>query len=81
MSVLAEEKEAALVRGEPIDLAEFAMISSTLVRLASRIGLSRRPKVVVPTLDVYLDRFAEIEQPESKPPEGEAVSAGAIIPH
>ncbi len=42
-AVQAEAMEARLARGEAIDLQEHALISSTLVRLASRIGIERRP--------------------------------------
>ena len=58
LAVQAEALEAALVRGEPIDLAEHALISSTLVRLASRLGIERRAKNIVPDLHDYLDRKA-----------------------
>ena len=53
-SVLAEELEARLVRGEPVDIAEHASLSSTLVRLAQRIGIDRRAKNIVPSLSEYL---------------------------
>ena len=53
-AVLAEELEARLVRGEPVDIAEHALLSSTLVRLAQRIGLDRRAKNITPSLSEYL---------------------------
>jgi hypothetical protein len=37
---LSEEMEAKLVNGEQIDLAAHALLCSTLVRLAQRIGLA-----------------------------------------
>src|SRR3954466_10050013 len=40
-AVLAEELEARLARGEPVNIAEHALLSSTLVRLAHRIGLEQ----------------------------------------
>jgi hypothetical protein len=46
--VLAEEMEARLAAGEQIDITEHAQLSSTLVRLASRIGVSRLPKNISP---------------------------------
>src|ERR1700683_772404 len=49
-SVLAEQMEAALVRGEPTDLAQHALLTSTLVRLAQRIGIDRRAKELTPRL-------------------------------
>jgi hypothetical protein len=53
-AVLAEELEARLARGEPVDIAEHAQLSSTLVRLAQRIGLDRRAKNITPSLSEYL---------------------------
>ena len=52
---LAENMEAALVRGENIDLQAHALLCSTLVRLAQRIGIDRRSRDVTPTLKDYLD--------------------------
>jgi hypothetical protein len=57
-SVLAEQLEAKLARGEQISIAEHATLSSTLVRLANRIGVERRPRDVTPTLAEYLARKA-----------------------
>ena len=54
-AVLAEELEARLARGEPVNIAEHALLSSTLVRLAHRIGLERRAKNVTPALRDYLE--------------------------
>jgi hypothetical protein len=52
--VLAEELEARLVNGGKIDIGEHAQLSSTLCRLASRIGVDRVPVNITPTLDQYL---------------------------
>ena len=41
-AVLAEELEARLARGEAVDIADHALLSSTLVRLAQRIGINPR---------------------------------------
>jgi hypothetical protein len=54
-AVMAEEMEARLANGEPIDIAQHALLASTLVRLASRIGIDRVPKDVTPTLSQYLE--------------------------
>ncbi len=54
LSVLAESLEARLAMGETIDLAEHVAISSTLVRLASRLGLNRHARDVTPALHDYL---------------------------
>jgi hypothetical protein len=50
-AVLAEQMEARLANGEQIDIAEHATLSSTLVRLAQRIGIDRVPRDVGLTLD------------------------------
>jgi hypothetical protein len=48
--VQAEAMEAQLAEGKQIDASAHAHISSTLVRLASRIGVDRVPKLVGQTL-------------------------------
>jgi hypothetical protein len=55
-AVLAEQMEARLASGEPIDprfITEHATLSSTLVRLAQRIGINRVAKLVQ-TPDEYI---------------------------
>jgi hypothetical protein len=52
-AVLAEELEGKLARGQAIDLAEHALLSSTLVRIAQRIGIDRHAKSI-PSLNEYL---------------------------
>jgi hypothetical protein len=47
-SVLAEQLESRLANGEQIDITEHATLSSTLVRLAQRIGIDRVPRDVTP---------------------------------
>ena len=53
-AVLAEALEARLVKGEQVDIAEHALLSSTLVRLAQRIGINRVVKDLTPSLSEYL---------------------------
>jgi hypothetical protein len=53
-SVLAEQMEARLARGEEIDIQQHALLVSTMVRVAQRIGIDRVPRDVVPTLSDYL---------------------------
>jgi hypothetical protein len=55
-AVLAEELEARLARGESVDISEYALLSSTLVRLANRIGIERVARVISPTLSDILRR-------------------------
>jgi hypothetical protein len=53
--VMAEAIEAELVNGKPINVTEHSLLSSTLVRLAQRIGINRRSRNITPTLKDYLD--------------------------
>jgi hypothetical protein len=53
--------EARLANGEEVDIAEHALLSSTLVRLAQRIGINRVAKDQTPTLNDYLRGPAEID--------------------
>ena len=71
LECVAESIEASILNGEEIDLAAYATLSSTMCRIASRIGLARKPKDITPTLDAYLNRIAENEPTETEPPEGE----------
>lgn len=43
-----------LLLGEPIDLSKHAQAVSAMVRVASRLGISRRMRNVGPTLSDYL---------------------------
>ena len=54
-AVLAEQLEAKLVAGEDIDLQDHALLCSSLVRLAQRIGIGRTPKDVTPALHDYVE--------------------------
>jgi ribosomal protein L13E len=56
-SVLAEEMESRLARGEEISIAEHALLCSTLVRVASRLGIDRRNKDVTPDPLDYARQF------------------------
>ena len=53
-SCLAEQLESRLVNGEQIDITEHAALSSTLVRLAARIGIDRRPRDITPSVADYI---------------------------
>jgi hypothetical protein len=63
-AVLAEQMESRLANGEKIDISEHALLSSTLTRLAQRIGIDRRQRDVSPTLSEYL---ASLPQDEVAP--------------
>jgi hypothetical protein len=51
LSVQAESMEAKLAQGEQISLTDHSLISSTLCRLASRLGIERRAKQITPLAD------------------------------
>jgi hypothetical protein len=53
-AVLAEQLESRLANGEQIDIAEHSLLTSSLVRLAQRIGIDRRSRDVTPTLSDML---------------------------
>jgi hypothetical protein len=55
-AVLAEQLEAKLANGEAIDIAEHALLCSTMVRCARQIGINRIPKDVTPTLEQYIQQ-------------------------
>jgi hypothetical protein len=58
---MAEAMEADLVNGKQIDISEHCLLSSTLVRLANRIGINRIPKDVSLTVSEYLEQVAAHE--------------------
>jgi hypothetical protein len=47
---LAEQLESKLAAGEEINITEHALLCSSLVRIAQRIGINRVPKDAGPTL-------------------------------
>jgi hypothetical protein len=62
---LAEQMESRLVNGETVDISEHALLTSSLVRVAQRIGINRVAKIV-PALSDYLD--AKAAEPEESGP-------------
>jgi hypothetical protein len=63
---IAEEREAALVRGEKIDITEHAVLCSTLVRIGQRVGINRVPKPVPSPLD-YAASIEQADDREDEP--------------
>jgi hypothetical protein len=49
-AVLAEQMESDLANGKQIDFSEHALLCSSLVRLANRIGINRVAKDISPAL-------------------------------
>lgn len=52
--VLAEELEARLANRQQIDIAQHATLTSTMVRVAQRIGINRTAKNITPDLNTYI---------------------------
>src|SRR4051794_23159634 len=61
-AVLAEQMEAKLANGVSIDTQEHAHLSSTLVRIAQRIGIDRRTRTIVPDLKDYIEGRATVRE-------------------
>jgi hypothetical protein len=51
---LAEQLEARLAHGEQIDIQDHALLVSTMLRVAQRIGVDRVPRDLEPSLTEYL---------------------------
>jgi hypothetical protein len=60
-AVIAEQMESHLANGEEIDVSQHALLCSSLVRLAQRIGIDRRARNITPSLPDYLDE-KEVEE-------------------
>ena len=60
LSVQLEQLEANLADGAEIDITEYTVLTSTLVRVVSRLGLERRSRDVTPSL---ADIMREAEPP------------------
>jgi hypothetical protein len=61
VAVHVSDINARLLLGQDIDVVEHSQAISTLVRVASRIGTSRRAKNVTPSLKQYLQEVAPAE--------------------
>ena len=57
-SVLAEQMEARIARGEQINIQEYSMLVSTTVRIIQRIGLDRVSRDVAQSLGEYLKQVS-----------------------
>ena len=83
-AVLAEQMESRLANGEQIDIQRHATLSSTLVRLAQRIGIDRVPRDVdTLTLSDYLRQGVsvavdalEVDEPVVLGPAAETLTSG-----
>jgi hypothetical protein len=67
-AVLAEQMEARLANGEEINIAEHALLCSTLSRLSSRIGLDRHAKDVTTLSDILREDLRRQREQEQEAP-------------
>jgi len=66
MTVLAEQVESRMADGEEINIAELCQLSSTAMRLSSRLGIERVPRDVSrPNLREYLDARHSSDEAQS----------------
>lgn len=63
--VMTDDLNTRVLLGEKVDVGVFCQLASTMTRVASRLGLRRRPRVVEETMlsDVLRD-YDQGEQPE-----------------
>jgi hypothetical protein len=69
-ALLAEQMEAALARGEKINITAHALVCGTLVRVARIIGVDRTTQDATPTLADYLrpqQEWSESNDPRQQP--------------
>jgi len=64
-AVLAEQMEAKFANGETIDIGEHAHLTSTLVRVAQRIGVNKLKPDTISTLEEYLASKRDEAESES----------------
>ena len=57
LSVQAEAMDAQLANGKPINISEYSQISSTLVRIAQRLGINRVARDITPSPLDFARRF------------------------
>lgn len=60
-AALAEQLEAKLANGHAIDITEHAALTSSLVRIANKIGITKAMKKA-PTLEEYLNNRQTIDE-------------------
>ncbi len=57
-----EQAEGRLSQGEAVDLEQYARVASHYRRLCESLGLERRKRDVVPTVEAYVARIAAEEK-------------------
>jgi hypothetical protein len=80
-AVLSEQIETRIVNGEQVDVAAFAQLSSTLVRIVNHLGLERIPRVVNGLVGEVIDGNVELpSRPSWSSPLRDAAAAAAEEP-
>jgi hypothetical protein len=54
--VWCEQAEAEAAGGNPLNIGEYATATNTLRRLLADLGLERRMRDIIPTIDSYLSK-------------------------
>lgn len=75
-AVLSEQIETKIVNGEAVDIAAFAQLSSTLVRITNHLGLERIPKMVTGYVGETIE--GELTPPSYSPLRSEMMKDTAI---
>jgi hypothetical protein len=64
-SVLLDELNVKALLGQKIDVADYCQLASTMTRIGSRLGLTRKARTVeTPHLSDYLDGKANEAEPD-----------------
>jgi hypothetical protein len=58
-TVMLDDMNVQVLTGKPVDVADYCQLTSTLTRVASRLGIRRKPRDVTPDLGSYLADKAE----------------------
>jgi hypothetical protein len=61
LAVWCEQSESAMAGGTPLNIGEFTTAVNTLHRLVCTLGLERRARDIMPTLQGYLGRMERRE--------------------
>ena len=77
-TALAEQIEARAVEGQQVDITEYSLLTSSLVRIARIIGTSRIPREIVPSLDQYLAAIKSQEQEQAENAEVVEIEQNAV---
>src|SRR5262249_36436623 len=81
ISVMCEKMEGAAADGQPINLAEYGMLTDRLGRAFHRLGLKRQPRDVTPTLSEYLAALRQSDAEANRPATEEGGASGMGAAH